>query len=78
MGVRRNFSTGGNFDILPVLFQVADDAVQMDIHKTLYPFQITNIMPYVTSTVTKFPVVGSNASFSLMRLFTLYKLVDCW
>ena len=33
-------------------FQVADDAVRMDVHKTLYPSYITKKMPCVTATVT--------------------------
>jgi len=27
-----------NVEILLIFFQVADDALQMDVHKTLYPF----------------------------------------
>jgi len=41
MGVRRNFSRGGTVDISLILFQVANDAMQMDLHKTLYPFYTT-------------------------------------
>ena len=38
MGVRRNFSRGGNVDISRILFEIANDAMQMDLHKMLYPF----------------------------------------
>jgi len=38
MGVGRNFSSGDNVDISLILFQVEDDAMQMDLCKTLYPF----------------------------------------
>jgi len=51
-------------------FQVADDAVRMDVHKTFYPFNTITKMPRVTATVPKMRFVGSNASFSLMRLLT--------
>jgi len=34
-------------------FQVADDAMQMDVHKTLWPFCTTKKMPRITATVTK-------------------------
>jgi len=33
------------------LLQVADDATQIDVHKTLYPFCTTKKMPNVTATV---------------------------
>jgi len=32
---------------------IADDAMQMDVHKTLYPFYTTKKMPHVTVTITK-------------------------
>jgi len=35
MSVHRNFSRGGNVDISLILFQVANNATQMDLHKTL-------------------------------------------
>jgi len=35
MGLRRNFSRGSNVDISLILFQVANDAMQMDLQKTL-------------------------------------------
>ena len=37
MDVRRNFSRGLRRNFAHT-FQVADDAVQMDVHKTLCPF----------------------------------------
>jgi len=42
MGVRRNFSRGEreNFDYP---FQVADDTMQMDVHKTLYLFYTNSL-----------------------------------
>jgi len=49
MGVSRNFSRGGNVDISLILFQVADDAMQMDFHKKLYPFYITKKIPRETT-----------------------------
>jgi len=39
MGVRRNFSRGGgNINISLIFFQVANDAMQMDLHERLYLF----------------------------------------
>jgi len=35
MGVRRNFSRGDNVDISLILFQVANNAMQMDLRKRL-------------------------------------------
>jgi len=32
---------------------IADDAMQMDVHKSLYTFYTTNEMPHVTVTITK-------------------------
>jgi len=38
MVVRRKFSRGGQCQHFSHPFQVADDAMHMDVHKTLYPF----------------------------------------
>jgi len=40
---------------------IADDAMQMDVHKTFYPLYTTKKMPRVTVTITKKPFVGSNS-----------------
>jgi len=40
-------------------FQVADDAMQMDLHKTLYPFHTTKKMTHVSVTITEMRFVGS-------------------
>jgi len=37
MGVRRNFSRGGQPRHFVCPFQLADDAMQMDVHRTLRP-----------------------------------------
>jgi len=34
-------------------FQVVDDVIQMDVHKTLYPFYTTKKRPQVMATVAK-------------------------
>jgi len=47
--------------------------MQMDVHKTLYPFNTTKKMTHVTATVPQTCFVGSNASFSFVLLFTPYK-----
>ena len=44
---------GGQLPHFSYLLQVADNAMQMDVHKTLYPFYTTKIMPHATSAVTK-------------------------
>jgi len=66
MGVRRKFSRGGKVDNWHP-FQVADDAMQMNVHKTLYAFY-TKEMHQVPATVSKMRFVHSNASFSLMHV----------
>ena len=67
MGVRRKFSRWGKVDILH-LFQVADDAMQMNVYKTLYAFYTTKEMHQVAVTALKMRFVCSNASFSLMHV----------
>jgi len=42
MGAQINFSTGQRRNFA-YPFQVADDAMQMDIHKTLYPFYLIRL-----------------------------------
>jgi len=41
MGVRRNFSRGGQRQHFANPCQVADDAIQMYVHETLYRFYTT-------------------------------------
>jgi len=56
-------------------FQVADDAMQMAVNKTVYPFYMAEIMPYVSATATKIALRWrSNASFSLMLFSHCIKL----
>ena len=40
--------------------KVADDAVQMDVHKALYPFYTAKKISHDTATVTKMRFLGSN------------------
>jgi len=47
MGGRRNFSRGGQHRQFTYLFQIADDAMQMNVNKTLCPFYAPKIMPRV-------------------------------
>jgi len=56
MGVRRNFSRGGAREGISRggqhrhfahIFQFSDDAMQMDVNKTLYPFFAPKMMPHV-------------------------------
>ena len=56
-------SSGGPGYLCPLVGtgNIADDAMQMDVHKTLYPFYATKKMPHVTVTITKKRFVGSNS-----------------
>jgi len=39
MDVRKDFfQVGGNVDISVIVLQVANEAIQMDLHKPFYPF----------------------------------------
>ena len=67
MGVRRNFLRGGQRRHFAYPFQVANDAMQMDVSKTLYVFCTTKEMSYVSAIVTKMRFVGSN------RLFVVFQ-----
>jgi len=40
---------------------IADDAMQMDVHKTLYPFYTIKKMPHVTVIITEKRFVSSNS-----------------
>jgi len=40
------FPEGGNVGIVLILFQAANDAMQMDLHKMLYPFCTTKKIPH--------------------------------
>jgi len=47
MGVHRNFSRWGNVDISLILFQVTDDAMQMDFSQNALPFlKLNEISPW--------------------------------
>ena len=45
----------------PFRGNIADDAMQVDINKSLYPFYTTKEMPHVTVTITKKRFVASNS-----------------
>jgi len=47
--------------IAPIRGNIADDAMQMDIHKTLYAFYTTMKMPRVAVQFTKKRFFGSNS-----------------
>jgi len=79
MGVRRNFSRGETSTFC--LSFVVDDTIKMDVHKTLYPFHTTlhhkeNALCHGNShkNCSSLATARSNASFSLMLLFTQYKI----
>jgi len=50
VGVRRNFFRGQKRHFA-CQFQIADDATQIDVRKTLYPYCAIKKMPNVTTTV---------------------------
>ena len=49
---------------------IADDAMQMDVHKTLYPFYTTKEMPNVTVTITKNASLAEIARY--INISTIY------
>jgi len=53
----------GNVDISLVLFQVANDAMQMDLHKTLYPLYTTK----------KFPHESTRSVRIILKLYSLFR-----
>jgi len=63
MGVRRKICGGGKVDIL-LPFPVAEDTMQIVVHKALYPFYIAKKMPYVTASVTKIAILWQECFFS--------------
>ena len=51
---------------------IADDAMQMDVHKTLYTFYTTKKMPHVTVTITKNASLASVARYiSITTTYTV-------
>jgi len=60
-GHPQNFLMGGQRQKFAYRFQVADNGMQMYVHKTLYPFCTTNKMSHVMATVTKMSYFGSNS-----------------
>jgi len=51
---------------------IADDAMQMNVHKTLYPFYTTKKMPYVTVTITKNASLAAIARYiSITTIYTV-------
>jgi len=56
-------SSGGPEYLRPLegTLPTSDDVMQMDVHKTLYPFYTTKKMPCVTVTITKKRFVGRNS-----------------
>jgi len=61
-GQRRNFAHP---------FQVANDAMQMDVHKTLYPFY-TKENSYLTTRVTEMCFFGSNSHYPGILRYNLH------
>ena len=58
--------------ICPLRGNIADDAMQMDVHKTLYPFYTTKEMPHVTVTITKNGSLAAIAMYiSIMTFYTV-------
>jgi len=54
---------------------IADDAIQMDIHKTLYPFYTTKKMPHVAVTITKNASLAAIARYiSITTIYTVRNL----
>jgi len=54
---------------------VADDAMQMDVNKSLYPFYITKEMSHVTVTITKNASLAAIARYiSITTIYTVGNL----
>ena len=60
-GRPQKFFQGGQRRHIAYLFQVADDATQMDVQKALYPFYTTKKITHDTTAFTKMRFVGSNS-----------------
>jgi len=73
-GRPQKFFQGGQPQDFTYPVHVADDAMQMNVHKTLCPSYTITKMLLVTATVVKIALRWrSNASFSFMLLFKQYK-----
>ena len=60
---------------MPFGGNIADDAMQMDVHKTLYHFYTTKKMPHVTETITKNALLAAIARYiSIMSIYTVGNL----
>jgi len=51
---------------------IADDAMKMDVNKSLYPFYTTKKMPHVTVTITKTASLAAIAKY--ISIMTINKL----
>ena len=68
MGVRRDFSRGGgNVDISLILFQIANDAMEMDIYKMLYPFNTVKKVPHESTPMRCIRVCEKFALFVILH-----------
>jgi len=51
---------------------IADDAMQIDVHETLYPFYANKKMPHVTVTITNNPSLAAIARYiSITTIYTV-------
>jgi len=60
---------------------IADNAMQMDVHKTLYPFYATKDMSHVTVTITKNGSLAAIAMYiSIMTFYTVryLQIFNAW
>jgi len=54
---------------------IAEDAMQMEVHKTLYPFYTTKKMPHVTVTITKNALLAASVMhISITTICTVHYL----
>ena len=52
---------------------IAEDAMQMEVHKTLYPFYTTKKMPHVTVTITKNALLAASVMhISITTIYTVH------
>jgi len=69
MGIRRDFSRVEQSRHFANPFHVADDAMQMDVHKRFTLSTPQRKCPILRQQLQKLCFVGSNGSFSLILLF---------
>ena len=77
-GVRRNFSSGGQRRNFAYHFQVADNVMRMDVHKTLYLFYIPLVCAGWTSIHNLLSEMFSTIRLSEMLFLFINRLISAF